>query len=107
MMQSPSVLTSKYSTSGKRATTLLGRDIWFFAVFSQARREPRKKKACGLTPWPFTKLTGRVRLNFLLEDAMSKNISRKGHPRRDLSTALCFGRDDKERGVTRAAFVCG
>jgi hypothetical protein len=46
MMHSPSVLTSKYSTPVKRATTFLGRVIWFLVVFLASTiprfRETRK-----------------------------------------------------------------
>lgn len=40
IMHSPSVLTSKYSTSGKRVTTASGRVIWFLTVFFASKAHP-------------------------------------------------------------------
>jgi hypothetical protein len=37
---------------------------------------------------------------------LSKNISKKEHPHRDLSTALRFGRDDKGEGGASRESSC-
>src|SRR5882757_7093335 len=44
MMHAPSVLTSKYSTPVKRATTFLGRVIWFLVVFFASMDTSFKEK---------------------------------------------------------------
>jgi hypothetical protein len=57
-MHSPSVLTSKCSTSGKRVITALGRVIWFFAVFFASKTNPSYQG--DLTLLTLSELSGKV-----------------------------------------------